>query len=204
MSLINGPQKIKPKIPKKKISLPSSAGLAALETFQTTTGIRFDPAPAYLFYVEISGIVVGMFTECSGISATRTIEKFSEGGRNDHTHMLPGTIEYGNITLKRGISISRVLWNWFHEGVYDFQVKRLHISIIQAAPGHNLFSALMDAGHGVVKRWNINDAFPASYKLSDLNVKTTDSVAIETMEIAHSGISLGLMVGTPMFPARAT
>jgi phage tail-like protein len=203
MSLINGPKEIKPKVAKKSLSLPSAVGMMAVQKFESLTGVRFDPAPAYLFYVEISGIIVGMFTECSGIGATRSIEKFSEGGLNDHTHSLPGPVEYGNITLKRGISVSRELWNWFHTGVYDFQVKRLNISIIQGAPGHNLLTALTSAGYGVVKRWNVDKAFPASWRLSDLNVKTTDSVAIETLEIAHAGVSLGLVVGTPMTAAGA-
>ena len=203
MSLINGPKEIKPKIAKKKIALPSAVGMAAVQKFESMTGVRFDPAPAYLFFVEISGIIVGMFTECSGIEASRKIETFSEGGLNDHTHSLPGPIEYGNITLKRGISVSRELWNWFHTGVYDFQVKRLNISIIQGAPGHNLLTAITDAGYGIVKRWNVEKAYPASWKLSDLEVKSTDSVAIETLKIAHAGISLGLVVGTPLTPAGA-
>jgi phage tail-like protein len=203
MSLINGPKEIKPKIVKKKLSLPSAVGLAAVQKFESMTGVRFDPAPSYLFYVEISGIIVGMFTECNGIGASRSVEKFSEGGLNDHTHVLPGAVEYSNITLKRGLSVSRELWNWFHTGVYDFQVKRLNVSIIQGAPGHNLLTAITSAGFGVVKRWNIDKAYPVSWKLSDLEVKSTDSVAIETLELAHAGISLGLIVGTPLTPAGA-
>ncbi len=199
MSLINGPKKIKPNSPAdKKNALPAAVAGGALSMFQNLTGIRFDPAPTYLFYVEISGLVVALFTECSGIGAKRTFETFHEGGLNDHAHTLPGKIEYQNIILKRGLSISRELWNWFVTGLYDFQVKRVNLSIVQGAPGHSLVSMLTSSGLGIIKRWNIENAYPVSWKLSDLNVSSFDSVAIETIEIAHTGISLDIIAGTPM------
>ncbi len=199
MSLINGPKKIEAQqAMAKKPALPTAVAAGALAAFQNLTGIRFDPAPTYLFYVEISGLVVALFTECSGIGVKRTFETFHEGGVNDHAHTLPGKIEYQNITLKRGLSISRELWNWFVTGLYDFQVKRVNLSIVQGAPGHSLVSMLTSSGLGVIKRWNVENAYPVSWKLSDLNVNTFDSVAIETIEIAHTGIALDVVAGTPM------
>lgn len=199
MSLINGPKKIekKPETPAKK-SLPTALGAGAVSAFQSLTGIRFDPAPTYLFYVEISGLIVGLFTECSGVGIRRTTDKFREGGLNDRSHSLPGIVDFQNITLKRGLSISRELWNWFVTGLYDFQVKRVNLSIIQGAPGHSALSMITSSGFGVVKRWNVENAYPVSWRLSDLNVNTFDSVAIETIEIAHEGISLDTVAGTPM------
>ena len=204
MSLVNGPKTIivKPPTPEIPSALAAAAG-GALSLAQVMTGFRFDPAPAYLFFVEISGIVVATFTECSGIGATRSVEKYSEGGVNDHAHVFPGKVEYHNITLKRGLSISRDLWSWFGHGIYDFKVKRWNMTITQGAPGHNLLAPLTEAGWGIVKRWDIDKAYPVSWKLSDLNVNSHDSVAIETVEIAHSGISLDLVVGTPLSPAGA-
>jgi phage tail-like protein len=204
MSLINGPKKIvvKPPTPNSS-SVASMVGAGGVAMFQNLTGIRFDPAPAYLFFVEISGLVVALFTECSGIGAVRAVEKISEGGLNDHVHVLPGKVEHQNITLKRGLSISRELWNWFGTGIYDFKVKKLNISITQGAPGHSALSPLTDSGYGIVKRWNIEKAFPVSWKLSDLNTSSQETVAIESVELAHSGISLDLIAGTPLSPAGA-
>lgn len=204
MSLINGPKKVvfKPPTPDPK-SLASMVGSGGVAMFQNMTGIRFDPAPSYLFFVEISGLVVALFTEVSGIGAVRSVEKVSEGGLNDHVHVLPGKVEHQNITLKRGLSLSRELWNWFGTGLYDFKVKRLNITITQGAPGYNALSPLTDAGWGVVKKWNIEKAFPVSWKLSDLSTDTQETVAIETVEIAHNGISLDLVAGTPLSPAGA-
>jgi phage tail-like protein len=203
MSLINGPTKIDPKTDSGfslANKIPNSMALAALRAIEKATGIRMDPAPAYLFYVDISGIIVALFTECSGIGGERSVEVVQEGGVNDHTHVLPGQMKYNNITLKRGLSTSQELWGWFDKGKYDFKVKRVHMSIYQGGPGMNLAAAvgISGSGYGVVKQWDIENAYPVSWKLSDLNVNNTDSVAIESLEIAHSGISLSKIFGTPM------
>ena len=105
--------------------------------------------------------------------------------------------------------------------MYDLHVQRINFSIIQGAPGHNLATALLGAvgaasigestaqsfvhqiaggGIGKVKHWNVEDAWPVSWKQSTLNTSST-SVAIEEIEIAHHGITLGSEVGTPISPA---
>ena len=203
MSLINGPKKVNAKPPagmNLQNMVPNSMALAGIRAMEKLTGVRMDPAPAYLFYVDISGIVVALFTECSGIGGERSVEVVQEGGVNDHVHTLPGQMKYTNIQLKRGISTSQELWKWFEKGKYDFDVKRVHMSIYQGGPGMNL-AALAGAGgggYGVVKQWNVENAYPVSWKLSDLNVNNTDSVAIESLEIAHDGIALSKIFGTPM------
>jgi phage tail-like protein len=203
MSLINGPKKINDKkAPDKDLlsKIPNSMALAGIRALEKMTGIRMDPAPAYLFYVDISGIIVALFTECSGIGGERSYEVIQEGGLNDHAHVLPGQIKYNNITLKRGMSTSQELWKWFQKGQYEFDVKRVNMSIYQGGPGMNLAGALGlgGSGYGVVKQWNIESAYPVSWRLSDLNVNNMESVAIESMEIAHAGISLSKVFGTPM------
>ena len=142
---------------------------------------------------------MGLFTGCSGLGVTRQLETIGEGGVNDRNYALPGKVTYSNITLQRGLSVSRELWNWFRNGLYDFQVKKLNMSIIQGASGQDLIAAVISSGnYGLVKRWNIENAYPVSWKLSDLNTSSTDSVAIETLELAHDGLSLSTMMGTPM------
>ncbi|MEM5774190.1 MAG: phage tail protein, partial [Anaerolineaceae bacterium] len=108
MSLINGPKKVLPTPPSTQPpAVGAMAGAGAMAILQKLAGIRFDPAPTYLFFVELSGSAVACFTEVSGMGAVRAIEKVSEGGRNDHSHVLPGKVEYPNIILKRGLSLSR-------------------------------------------------------------------------------------------------
>ncbi len=190
-------------------SATSSAGLAALRVLQAATGIRLDPAPAYLFYVELSGLIVGLFTECSGLSVSRDVQEITVGGQNQNLTKLPGRVTYSNITLSRGVSVSRVLWDWFQTGVDEFDVKRLNFSIIQGAPGHNAAAAAINAvsggalggyvkGYGKAKHWDVEDAYPIKWEMSALSSSEREAVAIETLEIAHHGITLSYEAGTPM------
>jgi phage tail-like protein len=190
----------------------------SLPTAQTTTtqsststankppsGTRLDPAPSFLFYVEISGLVVGLFSEVSGLSLVRQYETITEGGVNNMLRELPGRVSFGHITLKRGLSVSRTLWDWMVTGSYDFKVKRVHLSIIQGAPGFNSAAAsdtnLLSssvAGFGKIKQWDVESAYPVKWELSTLATADITSVAIETLELAHNGISLGSDVGTAL------
>jgi len=182
-----------------------------LRTLQEASGMRFDPAPAYLFFVELSGVFVALFTECSGLQVQRAVEPVQEGGVNNYTHKLPGRIEFSNITLKRGLSLSRSLWDWMMQGRYDSRVRRINFSIIQGAPSHNLatligdaagadndtFFTVMGQGFGKVKHWDIENAYPVKWDMSSLNASSKNA-AIETLEIAHHGMSLSYEILTPM------
>jgi phage tail-like protein len=207
MSLINGPTSIKKEeeAARKKLKdmIPASLGIKAMRQLEKLLGMRFEAAPAYLFYVEISGLMVALFTECSGLGAHRSVETVREGGLNDKVHQLAGPVEYDHIFLKRGLTASRALWDWFEQGQYDFKVKRLNMSITQGAAGMNLVGMAVSAigggsGYGVVKTWNLERAFPLSWKLSELSVANTTAVAVESLEIVHEGITLSPVFGTPM------
>ena len=182
-----------------------------LRTLQEASGMRFDPAPAYLFFVELSGVFVALFTECSGLQVQRAVETVQEGGINNYSHKLPGRIEFSNITLKRGLSLSRGLWDWMMQGRYNSRVRRINFSIIQGAPSHNLatligdaagadndtFFTVMGQGFGKVKHWDIENAYPVKWDMSSLNASSKNA-AIETLEIAHHGMSLSYEILTPM------
>ena len=150
------------------------------------TGGRFDPAPSFKFYVELEGIIVGEFTECSGLTMQRKFEEYREGGVNDYVHKLPGRTEYSNITLKRGITYSQALWDWYLEGLYDGKVRRINLSII-----------LGNSEGKKVKQWDVLDAYPVKWTGPRLNTGSRD-VAIEEIEIVHHGLSLSTEVGTSM------
>lgn len=204
MSLIHGPTKAptpKPPKPDTISQVKGMVGPSLIRQAEKLIGVRFDPAPAYLFYVSISGLLVALFTGCEGVRVTRAVEEVREGGLNDYAHSLPGHVTAGRISLKRGLSISRELWDWFTEGLYDFKVKRVSMSIVQGAPGMSAMGVIGKEGAGVVKMWNIEGAFPVSWSLSNLDVNNTNQVAIETVEIAFKSISLSRVVGIPMNPA---
>jgi len=137
-----------------------------------------DPVAAFKFWVEIKSIVVAEFKECSGLRMERDYEKIEEGGVNDRWHWLPGRNKYSNITLKYGVMHSNELWNWYQEGLYDGKVKRITFSIL-----------LRNVKGEVIRRWNVAEGFPVKWEGPSLNVES-NQVAIETLEIAHHGLTL--------------
>lgn len=136
------------------------------------------PLLQYQFHVQIEGITVAHFTEVGGLSMERERKEVPQGGMNDHVHVLPGRLKYADITLKRGLTHSYELWLWFQRGVYDLEVQRRHVSLYQ-----------MDKNGATVRHWEINNAFPVKYAISDFN-SANNTAMVETLVLAHDGLSL--------------
>lgn len=134
---------------------------------------RRDPLTAFNVRVEIDGIAVGAFTECSGLTSETDVITYREG--TDHrVRYLPGLTRYARLTLKRGLTLDRSLWDW-HRAVVNGQVERRSISIV-----------LLDESRQEVARWNVREAWPAKWEGPTLKAGASE-VAIETLEIVHEG-----------------
>lgn len=141
------------------------------------TASRNDPARNFNFLVEIDNIAEGSFMECTGLDATTEVIEYREGGDNTSVRKLPGKTSYSDITLKRGLTASRVLWEWRAE-IIAGTVKRKSGSIV-----------LFDVSNKVeVARWNFIAAWPTKWEGPHLDARAKD-VAIETLIIAHEGLS---------------
>ena len=151
------------------------------QTFVTKKAKDPDPAPVFKFWVELEDIVVAEFKECSGLRVEREVKQHQEGGVNDYVHILPGRIKHSNITLKYGVTDAEnltKLWKWFEKGLYDGRVERTNVSIL-----------LRDVGGDIVRRWNLINAYPVKWEGPQFNTESSQ-VAIETLELAHHGLSL--------------
>jgi phage tail-like protein len=141
-------------------------------------GERNDPYLSFRFLVEIQGLIVGGFSEVSGLQAETEIEEKREGGVNDYVHKLPKITKYQNITLKRGITDSDTLWEW-HQDVVNGNVER-----------KTVFVVLLDCEGDEQWRWQFIDAYPVKWTGPDLTAGSS-AVAVETIELAHNGIKKG-------------
>jgi len=135
-----------------------------------------EPVPDFRFAVEIEGIAVGWFTECSGLSMERETYPYKEGGLNAYVHELPGRVKRTHITLKRGVA-DEELWKWFagksDEGLHEGKVTHRNTTVI-----------LYNVDRTEARRWNINRAYPVKWAASDL-VSDSNEVAVETLELAQ-------------------
>jgi phage tail-like protein len=134
------------------------------------------PYLGFRFRIEIEGIIIGGFSEVSGLQSEIEVESIEEGGINDYVHKLPKKAKFSNIVLKRGITDSDKLWRWY-ENILVGIIDRKLISII-----------LTDSEGNEQWRWEIIDAYPIKWVGSELKAETS-SVAFESLEIVHNGIT---------------
>ena len=95
----------------------TTLGLNAAATLAAKMlGIRNDPYAAFNFLVEIEGLIIGGFSEVSGLQVETAVEDYQEGGQNEYVHKLPGPARYpSNLILKRGLTDIETLWTWHQE-----------------------------------------------------------------------------------------
>jgi phage tail-like protein len=137
---------------------------------------RKDPYRNFNFLVEIDGIVQAGFTDCTGLGASTDPIEYREGGDNTTVRKLPGLTKYTNIVLKRGLSDSRELFDWYRL-VVTGKTDRRNGSVI----------VLDTDGLTEVVRWNFFNAWPSKFEAPALSAKGNE-VAIETFELAHEGL----------------
>ncbi len=136
-----------------------------------------DPYGGYNFHVEWDGIVHAGFRECSGLDSTSEAGDYREGTDPLTARKLPGLVTYSNISLGRGISDNDELWKWRQQiakGIAD----RRNLSIV-----------LMDDTGAEKIRWNLVNCWPTTWTGPSFDASSGD-VAIETLELAHEGVSV--------------
>lgn len=138
-------------------------------------GRYYTVASTFNFWVELDGVIVAGFTEVSGLEAETEVEEYREGGVNGYVHKLPKGVRFPNLVLRRGVTSSPVLWNWYESSI-DGPVERKTGAIV-----------LQNSKGAEMGRWSFFDAYPVRWSGPQLNAATSD-VAFESIEIAHTGL----------------
>lgn len=134
------------------------------------------PHGKFRYKVEIDGLDAGGFSEVSGFDASIDVIEYREGDMVQTPMKIPGLKKYGNITLKQGLADSMVLYEWLIAGV-NGAVDRKTITI-----------TLLDEEEAPAASWQVINAWPTKYTAPDFNA-TSSEIAIETLEIAHEGMT---------------
>lgn len=132
---------------------------------------RADPYRAYNFTLEIDAKNEGYFTQCKGLGVRVAPIRYREGGDGRTVHALAGPVEYGEITLRYGLTDSRVLWDWLMSAVNGLP-QRKNISLVMQGPD----------GAGERMRWNLADAWACEWRGAPLDALGQE-IAIETLTI---------------------
>ena len=130
------------------------------------------------FWVQVEGIEIAGFSECTGLTMETEVVDYAEGGLNTFTHKLPGRMKYTNVTLRRGMDRGEDLYSWYYDNTHgEFQRKNVSIMIYPPEGGEPIY------------QWDLMAAFPVKWIGPDMKTDAGAS-AVETLEFAHHGIVL--------------
>ncbi len=139
-----------------------------------------DALAGYSFSVEIDGVMIAQFKEVSGLSAEIQVIEHRENKLKGLPVLkkLPGAQKWGDITLKRGRTDNKALWDW---------IKQVQDGDVDAAR-KNGSVALYDYKHGEVSRFNFRNGWPSKVSLGSLQAGGND-VLVEECTITHEGLA---------------
>ncbi|OAQ41697.1 phage tail protein [Pedobacter psychrophilus] len=146
--------------------------------YDGTTQDTIWPLPKFNFSVIICGQVVP-FQEVSGLETEAQIIEYRAGNSKQFsTVKMPGIAKYKNVTLKKGIFLrDNKFFDWFNSITMN-TLKRETITI-----------QLLDQTGNPTMTWTLLNAWPT--KISGTDLKSDgNEVAVETIEIAHEGITI--------------
>jgi phage tail-like protein len=141
---------------------------------------RNDPLRQFRFIVEIDQLKVGGFAEAMLGDHVVAVSPYREGSDPPHMRKLSGLTEYGNVTLKTGLTVGSgalVLFQWHQEvsaGNVKTQRKKVTITVQDEAGAQGA-------------RFVVDNAWPTKYHCSDLIAKGNE-VLIEMLELANEGV----------------
>lgn len=170
-----------------------------------TIGQRVDPVLAYNFLITfvdsssvlatavsaIRNIVLGGFSECTGLEMSLKVEEYNEGGRNGAVLKFPTRVSWTNLTLKRGMTSSADLWDWHYSFVEGRGKRRDGVIVLQ----NDL--------HLPVNIWHFKRGLPVKWSGPAMHA-SQNNVALETLEIAHEGLWQPPLVGLGAAAATAS
>lgn len=138
-----------------------------------------DPYMGYNFLVEVGGVVLGGFSEVSGLGSQIELESYNEGGLNKYVHQFPKHTTHSNLVLTRGLIHTDLFFLWY-AGMVKREIERLNGTIILLSSKHSAQIPVM--------YWSFEKAYPVKWEGPDLNA-STENIAVEKIELVHQGIS---------------
>jgi phage tail-like protein len=136
-------------------------------------------AKRFAFHIEIDGIAHSGFSTCSELSVEVGKVEYWEGGRLI-PHKSPGRMTFADVTLERGATRDRELYNWLNEvvqvasglGLVDNRYKR-NLDIVQ-----------QDRDGSTMRRWSLYSAWPVKLVAGAWDA-SSDEALIESVSLTY-------------------
>jgi phage tail-like protein len=143
------------------------------------------PFTSFNFAVEIQvndalpKVCNAAFSECDGLEMSMEVKTIREGGNNGAQIRLTGPVSYGLLTLKRGMTATFDLWDWFNTMLRPGNTGlRADAEVVLFAPDRS------ERARFVLRR-----CVPVKLKAPGLNAKD-GLLAIEEFQLAYESLTL--------------
>lgn len=131
--------------------------------------------------IEVDGVSKRVcdaaFAECDGLEISMEVKTIREGGNNGKQIHLAGPMALGQLTLKRGMTSSFDLWDWFNK-LLTQPALRADAEVVMLKPDKS------EAARFILTR-----CIPVKIKAPTLNAKD-GAVAVEELTIAYESLEL--------------
>ncbi|WP_028876933.1 phage tail protein [Teredinibacter turnerae] len=136
------------------------------------------PIPKFHFQVKWDSEVLS-FQEVSGLDVEAQVIEYRSGDSPVFsTVKMPGIQKSGNVTMKKGVFKSdNKFWDWF---------SKIKMNTIARVP---VTISLLDETGAPTMVWTLANAWPTKITGTDLKSDGNEA-AIETIEIAHEGLTI--------------
>jgi len=136
------------------------------------------PISKFYFQVKWDSEVMS-FQEVSGLDVEAQIIEYRSGDSPVFsTVKMPGIQKSGNVTMKKGVFKSdNKFWDWFNK-IKMNTIARVPVTI-----------SLLDEAGAPTMVWTLANAWPTKITGTDLKSDGNEA-AIETIEIAHEGLTI--------------
>ena len=136
------------------------------------------PLPGFHFSVDFGGTIIN-WNEISGLDMEVEVIEYRAGDdQTFSTQKMSGLKKTGDVSVKKGIFAGdQECYAWFNEVSMNTPSRK------------DVIISLLDESHSPVMTWKLLNAWPK--KIDSPDLKSDDnSVAIETIEIAHEGLTI--------------
>jgi len=143
---------------------------------------RPTPYGAFNFSVTIGGADVGGFSDVSGLTTEFTMAEYREGtDMENHVRKVPGVFKAGDVTLKRGIVSSQVIWVWIQDVRTRGVLGKKDAVVIK----------LLDEQRNTVQSWTLRSVAPMKFTGPTLAAKGGGDVAMEELVLSAETVEMG-------------
>ena len=133
----------------------------------------------FKFTVEIDGLTYAGFSSMSELKQSVGVVEHREGGTllADKT---PGLVTVDNVTLERGATKDRELWEWWREVVKTSNAQGTSLAESRFARSGALVQQDMDGS--VLMRWNLSNTWPMSFSAGEWD-NSAEEVVLHSVEL---------------------